>query len=209
MDDTRVDTCRTAFSYRYTGGMDRRIKPCLDCGDPTRGVRCRSCSARYRWATSRSPLRPFVEFEGTRYYRVRHGYWQASRHAGGELLHRAVWRSAHGPIPNGWHVHHRDHDPGNNDLANLIALPVREHLSGEHGEHQPFTEQTLERIAESQRRRWAGVEPVGYTCEECGDEFTSRKANAAVRFCSPACNTAYWNRERRRRRNAARLRPDG
>lgn len=42
-------------------------------------------------------------------------------------IHRHVWEEANGPIPDGWHVHHIDHDPLNNDLSNLVAMPAEEH----------------------------------------------------------------------------------
>jgi hypothetical protein len=42
-------------------------------------------------------------------------------------LHRAIWEFHHGPIPKDHHIHHRDHDPSNNDISNLECVPASEH----------------------------------------------------------------------------------
>jgi hypothetical protein len=39
------------------------------------------------------------------------------------LVHRVVCRQANGPFPVQWIVHHVDGRPGNNEPANLIAMP--------------------------------------------------------------------------------------
>ncbi|TXH09737.1 MAG: HNH endonuclease [Spirochaetes bacterium] len=49
------------------------------------------------------------------------------RLSSGRLLHRAVYRLAHGPIPRGWVVHHIDHSKLNNKPGNLIAIPQQFH----------------------------------------------------------------------------------
>ena len=35
-------------------------------------------------------------------------------------LHEEIWKDNNGPIPEGGHVHHEDHDPLNNDPSNLV-----------------------------------------------------------------------------------------
>jgi hypothetical protein len=42
-------------------------------------------------------------------------------------VHRYVWEQVHGPIPKGYHVHHRDGDANNNSIENLEVLTCREH----------------------------------------------------------------------------------
>ncbi|NDB08618.1 MAG: HNH endonuclease [Actinobacteria bacterium] len=39
------------------------------------------------------------------------------KYIGGRCAHRVIYERHHGPIPAGWVVHHRDGDPGNNDIA--------------------------------------------------------------------------------------------
>lgn len=41
--------------------------------------------------------------------------------------HRIVWESIHGEIPAGFHIHHKDRNPGNNDIGNLEMLTYKEH----------------------------------------------------------------------------------
>lgn len=45
------------------------------------------------------------------------------------LEHRYVWEQNHGPIPEGYEVHHIDKNPYNNDPSNLQLLPTNEHRS--------------------------------------------------------------------------------
>ena len=43
------------------------------------------------------------------------------------LLHRKVWESENGKIPNRFAVHHMDGDPGNNLPENLVAVHPKDH----------------------------------------------------------------------------------
>lgn len=45
------------------------------------------------------------------------------------LKHRYVWEQHHGPIPEGYEVHHIDHNTHNNDISNLSLMRVHEHRS--------------------------------------------------------------------------------
>ena len=49
------------------------------------------------------------------------------RHKGTQYEHRVVWEQANGPIPNAYHIHHKDGDRSNNDLSNLEILSDSEH----------------------------------------------------------------------------------
>ena len=64
------------------------------------------------------------------YGRHSEGYLRATTVAGRaeEIYeHRAVWEAAHGPIPDGFHVHHNDEDRTNNCLENLTLVSKAEH----------------------------------------------------------------------------------
>ena len=37
-----------------------------------------------------------------------------------ERMHRYVWRYYYGEIPDGYHIHHIDHNKANNDIHNLL-----------------------------------------------------------------------------------------
>src|SRR4029079_3378058 len=90
-------------------------------------------SRRRPWSAAKLK-RSYQQFQGIRYFLDSDGYYKAPG-SGAEhrLLHRAVWAHHHGPIPPGWHIHHRDEDRANNHVSNLIGLSAADHLSGEHG----------------------------------------------------------------------------
>lgn len=45
----------------------------------------------------------------------------------GDREHRVVWEEAHGPIPKGYHVHHRNGDITDNRLENLELMSAGDH----------------------------------------------------------------------------------
>lgn len=151
-----------------------------------------------------------VEYAGIRWRRYPDSerlsdsrYFKATGHG---YLHRRIWEDANGPIPDGFHVHHRDGDPSNNDLSNLEAVSPKQHLA----EHW-----TPERAAASSKRMdeirgkasewhrspegrawhrvhgedvWKGREEQTAACEQCGKEYASLKPG---RFCSNKCKSAF------------------
>lgn len=128
------------------------------------------------------------------------------RKAGVGRLHQEIWKAANGPIPDGYHVHHADHDPLNNDLSNLVLIKGQDHLS--HHANQPDRiEWNRVNIAKAQeaarawhgspeglawhsengKRAWEGREPQTHTCDHCGNPYESKITGAGTRFCSNAC----------------------
>lgn len=136
------------------------------------------------------------------YYRPHAGYIRR----GVEALHREIWKDHHGAIPEGHHIHHKDGNPLNNDIANLECLPAFDHLSA-HGEDRELAQEHHERMLEAAaewhrsaegrawhrqnaERSWKKREPVRLTCEQCAKAYeTKHRGNA--RFCSNACKTAW------------------
>lgn len=43
------------------------------------------------------------------------------------MEHRLVWEQAHGPIPDGWVVHHLNGDKADNRIENLFAVSQEGH----------------------------------------------------------------------------------
>lgn len=70
--------------------------------------------------------KPYVEFNGRKFTVGVNGYYRATEGDRG-LLHRAVWESTKGRIPDGFDIHHIDHDKTNNDIANLECLSKADH----------------------------------------------------------------------------------
>lgn len=119
-----------------------------------------------------------------------------------------------GQIPDGYDVHHKDHDKANNEINNLIAMPSERHQSIHCTEmvyrDMEHTRQHLNSIrgkasewhGSSAGREWhkEHYEKVKcklhvkheYVCENCGKHFVSTQTNS--RFCSNACKSA-WRRK--------------
>jgi hypothetical protein len=165
---------------------------CADCNQPTDGRRrCYSCASRLQWRT-RMPKRPFVVFDGVRYFRQADGYWKS-----GDMvsLHRVVWESAHGPLADGLVVHHIDENPSNNDLSNLQAMTIGEHRVL-HQTGRAWSPEVKAKLAESGRASWVGAPSREWPCEVCGETFSSR-SRYQPRFCGNRCQQTAKRREKR------------
>lgn len=138
----------------------------------------------------------------------------ADKKKGVRRLHEEIWMDANGPIPEGYHVHHADHDPLNNDLSNLVCIQ-----GDEHHRHHAASEESVERYnSEEWQAHLAAIRPkaaswhsspegiewhrqhgikvaakqpmLAGTCEQCGNAFLSKKPE---RFCTNKCKSA-WRR---------------
>lgn len=144
------------------------------------------------------------------------GYYRRTVGARTVYLHREVWAAAHGPIPDGYHVHHRNGDTADNRLANLELIEARAHVS-RHGRTVTPAERaarqrnvlaaqagnallTPEERAQAARAGWESVERTDVACVECGTVWASPFPDRA-RYCGGACKA----RALRRRRKAERL----
>ena len=115
-------------------------------------------------------------YNGIRWHERKDGYFSNSRHG---LLHRYTYEHEIGPIPEGAHVHHIDHDKANNDAANLIALTPSDHW-GQHAENR-----CDDWHSRGGKAVWEGKEPTDRTCELCGDTYQSRATKS--RWCGERC----------------------
>lgn len=127
-------------------------------------------------------------------------------------LHREIWKAHHGPIPDGWHVHHKNGDTGDNRIENLECLPGSKHLSLHAGlpDRREWSRSQIETIRplaiewhksdagrewhrKHARDVWENMQAVRHTCEQCGVEFETLAQHDGVRFCSNNCKSA-WRR---------------
>jgi hypothetical protein len=73
-----------------------------------------------------SKISPFLTPERIVWYQKEHGRWWCSDPSKRQVPHaKAVWEQTHGPVPEGFCVHHKNGDPKNimNDcLGNLMLL---------------------------------------------------------------------------------------
>ena len=125
---------------------------------------------------------------GGRRWWLNGGYYCNRR---GQLLHRAVYASFHGPIPEGIEIHHIDENKTNNAIDNLEALTRSEHLK----RHRPrgWTALPLDQRAIRVRELWATKEPHRTRCGQCGNFFETTGTRA--KFCSGNCRAAHRRRD--------------
>jgi hypothetical protein len=106
-----------------------------------------------------------------------------------QLLHRLVWEDAHGPIPDGYVVHHRDGDSLNNAVDNLELLPRGEHI-GHHKKGRPAAYADPDVPSKRSKAMWAKRQPRDVECVACGTIFQSTGMRAM--FCTRPCRRRYY-----------------
>lgn len=130
-----------------------------------------------------------------------------------QTLHRYIYEKAHGEIPKGFHVHHKDGNPNNNALENLECLSAAEHVhkhpyTAERLEEQkihldrvrPLTK-TWHKSAEGRAKHkeigalsYKNFKPEPKACAYCGKVFLPHAVGNRDKFCSNACKSA-WRRQ--------------
>lgn len=144
-----------------------------------------------------------------RHHRVYFWPSKSQRDKGVGALHVEVYKAEVGPVPDGWHVHHKDEDTLNNSAGNLEALPAGEHsalhvaIDGGWGAFDLAHMDRMRELAkawhsspeglawhsEHGRETWIGRErkPAG-TCTGCGTELLSFHPDRnGDRWCSRKC----------------------
>lgn len=141
----------------------------------------------------------WFEWNGLKWYRnAKDGYYRDS--SGGVLLHVAVWVHHHGRLPNGYEVHHLDHDRSNNASTNLDSGSLSDHRAY-HTQRRVTEDKTwaAQLTTEAARARanklWAEREPRPFPCANCGAIFQTRGMRPM--YCRPACAAAARRARRR------------
>ena len=145
------------------------------------------------------PDRLVVEYGGLRWRQRADGYLVHDAKRGGrrvrQFLHRRVYSDHHGPIPEGFDIHHRDEDKANNDIGNLEMLSHSEHLRRHAIKSDLGRRHTAAAQASLLAYRASERDVRDFTCMECGRGFRSRVYRSAPRFCSAACQDRRRDRE--------------
>lgn len=123
----------------------------------------------------------------------------------GRALHQAVWESANGPIPDGYEIHHKDRDPGNNAIENLECLTHAEHRKRHTGDPiSPARRAQIDRIRplasawhgseegiewhrKNGRDAWKNRVSETRVCATCQCEYQNMALRDTDRFCSRKC----------------------
>lgn len=131
IDRRRHDERAAAMYERYTEGLS------LAEVAEEFGVTRQSVYGLFKgrgWELRKRPAPlEYVEFDGRKYTLRNTGYYGATT-GRRTLMHRDVWEHHNGPIPDGFDIHHVDHDRANNDLSNLVCLSKDEHTRLHHAE---------------------------------------------------------------------------
>lgn len=126
--------------------------------------------------------------------------------------HVYVWEKANGKVPDGYAVHHIDHNPANNDLSNLQLIKRGAHQSYHASLHKDKARENMDKSARPAAIKWHGsklgrewhkehyeeytreqwMQPVTLTCQVCGKEYVTTHAKATTsRFCSNNCKSKF------------------
>lgn len=136
-------------------------------------------------------------------------------------LHVAIYEFYSGKkVPEGFIVHHKDHDSFNNDFSNLECISREQHLKM-HAEERSKRPNTLKELAHLAKIREQTAEwhksPAGrawhrehaktslakgrierdFKCISCGKDFKAKFKHA--QYCDPNCRARAYRRYKRER----------
>lgn len=120
-----------------------------------------------------------------RVYYWHHSSWKKSP----EALHRQLYKDFVGPIPAGYHIHHKDSNPENNSITNLECMPGKQHAG--YFWNDPENKETQEEFRRKRRGQYNQPEfrkkmseaqknrsEVERTCKLCEQKFMTKSRNA-------------------------------
>lgn len=145
-------------------------------------------------------------------YRNHRSYFYGTEPRRG-YLHRHIWEDNNGEIPDGYEIHHKDHNTLNNNIDNLECVNISEHRSNhlsqrsntdEHKKHLVKARQKASEWFKSEKGRewrsdfvkstWSKRKRYDKVCEHCGSSFITPFPSRA-KYCNKKCQyNAWYNR---------------
>ena len=113
------------------------------------------------------------------YWLTGNGYMK--HHSEERFMHRDVWIEANGPIPRGFHIHHKNGIKTDNRLENLECRSPSDHMA-RHGLTLKQSNSWAKRVRKMAIRSfecWScGKEaqswhPLAFCCKECGQKYNN------------------------------------
>lgn len=168
-------------------------------------------------------LDPITQYFDGGLYRL----WPSDKYfsRGGKKLHRDVWRSAFGVIPDGCHIHHKDSNQRNNLIENLECIPAKIHLSetwhknpkrsftqaarnGATAWHQSEEGRLWHKRHAERQQFWTKNTREEKPCLHCNQLFMAlvRKSATMQKYCTEVCKVAAYRARGADKAAAARYR---
>lgn len=142
------------------------------------------------------------------------GYW-ISIDAPKIRAHRWVWINIHGPIPKGYHIHHKNENKSDNRIENLELIEKSRHISHHMSKPERKLKSALicdkirpltkEWHSSKEGKAWHRLhalkcnfgknDPKDYVCEVCKRDYQSSRSHNS-RFCSNNCRSQYRRNEK-------------
>jgi len=143
------------------------------------------------------------EFNGRKYYENRDGYY--SCHHPNGLIHRHIWASFNGDIPDGHVIHHKNHDRADNDIDNLECMSWSKHASLHAKKNKYYgSDENKAHLDRIRKYTWKKKKRVPAKCTHCGSDYTTLQPER-TKFCSKSCKSIVGGREYRKRQRDKKL----
>lgn len=128
------------------------------------------------------------------------------------FLHIDVWEHHNGPVPKGFHIHHKN-GPNDNNIEALECLTRTEHMQRHKG--RVATKEQLERLSRIRvlaskwhgspegiawherhgKQTWQDRQPIYKVCETCAAPYQTYFPSRS-RFCGGTCKATALRRRR-------------
>jgi hypothetical protein len=114
-----------------------------------------------------------IEWGGRTWHVRTRGYYETNLR-----LHREVWMAAYGPIPEGYHGHHKNGDRTDNRLENLELITHGEHSSRHVAEKLgPYRGKALANSLAARLRNIEKLKKRRLRCVICGSIYRFHSTN--------------------------------